>query len=341
MSTIFERMARQGHATHPGDFEDWSRLVKAIPPEQFASAVTRAFEQITPGRYAEHFRPGSRAPEPLDLLSETQRAAVAEALFHTLATAGVSENEVLQAGLSTINPRDMTSSDLASLAIWTRDHHPAALGRVAAAVGAEPDVAFSLLGPDVIVALGKALGPLPMPPHPTASDREAARVATGPRLTVSSIPGEGTSPRGPTSTPEEENADSAAPAENVLPTDGRGPVGVDALTPPPSPLNTEPEWLTSAHPEGSWPTWAQVQPYFRSRWEAREGIEGWVWEDVEPAFQFAYARYRSPEYVGRPFSDVELSLGRDWDSHGSSARWAQVRAYVEDVWTTLQRRPAR
>lgn len=335
MSSIFERMARQGHATHPGDFEDWSRLVEGIPSDQFASATTRSFEQIDPRRYAEHFHPAPGAPGPLDLLSQTQRAAVSEALFQTLAATGVSENEVLRVGLSTMNPHEMTPSDLANLAIWARDHHSAALGRAAAAVAADPDVAFSLLGPDVIVALGKALGPLPMPPHPTASDLEAARVATGPRLTVSSIPGGGTSPGGPASTPNDRSADSPA-------TDEASPsADVGALTPPPSPLNTEPEWLTSAHPEGSWPTWAEVQPYFRSRWEAREGIEGWVWEDVESAFQFAYARYRSPEYVGHPFSDVELSLARDWDSHGSSARWGQVRAYVEDVWTTLQQRSVR
>jgi hypothetical protein len=80
------------------------------------------------------------------------------------------------------------------------------------------------------------------------------------------------------------------------------------------------------------PSWAQVQPAYRATWEQRHAAEGRVWDDVAPAYQFAYAAQRSPSYRGQSFATAESSLRRDWDLHGTSMPWDGVRAYVQEVW---------
>lgn len=342
MDALFERMARGGHVQAPGDFETWTRVVEAVPAERFANATAHALTRVAPQEYAAHFQLGTSDPKPLDRIGQAQWAELGEALIGALSAEGVSDREILDwTGLATINPHEMSPTDLVALAVWMHQQHLGTLARAATTVRGQPDLVTNLLGPEALLALGEILGPLPMPP-PTAEDFEAARTATGPRLSVASEPDEGTLPgagtRGSAPAPGAPQArvggPEGAPAEAETPP---ATTDIGALTPPPSPIPTEPEWLTPAHPVGDWPTWAQAEPHFRSGWERREGIQGQVWEDVAPAYQFAYARYRSSEYVGKSFADVELALRRDWDSHGSSASWDQVRPYVQELWQTVRR----
>jgi hypothetical protein len=339
VTTIFERMARQGHAMEPGDFSAWSALDGSISEGEFAVAVTRALERVGPAGYAGHARPDAPDPMPIDRLGMTQLAGLAAALLQAVGGEGLPPGEIVAgARLSLINPYEMTTTDVENLARWTAEGYPRAFGRAAAGVRTEPNVVAALLGPDLLLALGPLLGPAISAGAPESDPAKFGVAAPEGADAIRST--------GPTIADEATGSDAEAgekpPEVGIGGETGGKPTGmgidVEQLTPPPSPVNTEPPWLTPAHPQADWPTWAHVQPQFRARWETRQGIQGRLWEDVEPAYQFAYARYRSPEYLGHPFPDVEAALQRDWESHGSGASWEQVRPDVEDAWLALQER---
>ncbi len=159
MSTIFERLAMGPERIQQSDVQDWNQMVGSVPPQQFAQASAQAFQQVDPQEYANHVQPGIGGTNPIGNLIPQQQSSLAQGLLGALFNRGVNQQQITQgAGVSTLNPSQMSPSELASLAQWMQQNHPQALGQAASQFQSQPDILSSLMGNKGLLALGASLG---------------------------------------------------------------------------------------------------------------------------------------------------------------------------------------
>jgi hypothetical protein len=77
-------------------------------------------------------------------------------------------------------------------------------------------------------------------------------------------------------------------------------------------------------------------PTYRQDWERRHGAGGPRWEDVEPAYQFAYTNYHDPAYQNLTWTDAEPRLRPAWEMRYPDRPWSRARMYVQDEWDHLR-----
>src|SRR5690242_13766956 len=115
-------------------------MVGSAPPEQFGNAAANAIQQIPAQDYSQHVTPGWGGTDPLGQLPQAQRSGLAGTLIDALMNRGLGTGNIAEgAGLSTLNPGQMSPSDLAGLLQWTQQNHPQALGQVASQYQSQPN----------------------------------------------------------------------------------------------------------------------------------------------------------------------------------------------------------
>jgi hypothetical protein len=70
------------------------------------------------------------------------------------------------------------------------------------------------------------------------------------------------------------------------------------------------------------------------------------WEDVEPAYRYAYEMSRDPRFKGREFADIEADMRSDYlqwaQRHGygfneeDGSGWERLREHVRAAWEQAQ-----
>jgi hypothetical protein len=89
---------------------------------------------------------------------------------------------------------------------------------------------------------------------------------------------------------------------------------------------------TGARPIDVSGEWEDVASRYRMLWQQHYGTTDATWEQVEPIYQYAWETANDPVNRGRPWSDVEAELARDWQSMGQDPDWAAVAGPIRDVW---------
>ncbi len=159
MATVFERLAQGPGAAQQNDYGQWNQMVGSAPPQQFGQAVTQAMQQVPPQEYYQHSQPGVGGTDPFGSLAPQQRSGLAGALIGALTGTGVSQQQIQQgAGVSNLNPQQMSPAELAQVAQWAHQNQPGAFGQVAQQYQQQPSVLGSLLGNKALMATAAMLG---------------------------------------------------------------------------------------------------------------------------------------------------------------------------------------
>jgi len=137
------------------DFDHWTQLVGAAPPEAVQDAMARAARRVDPQEYYEHITPGVRGTDPLGALGGGALSTLASRLLGSLTGGDGADPEQLRQrvpGLHTADPQRMSPREVAGLANYLRQYHPEAFGRAAAQLGREePGLLQQLLGNKLLV----------------------------------------------------------------------------------------------------------------------------------------------------------------------------------------------
>jgi hypothetical protein len=158
VSTVFERLAQGPANGQAADFRDWNEMVGAAPRGQFRRQATEAVQQLDPQEYYRHTQPGVDGTDPLGELAPRQRTGLAQTILSRLRRAGVDPEQVSRdAGVRTVDPRQMSPAELAAVAQWMQRNHPEVLGQAAAQYQDQPDLLSRLLGNKALLAAAAGL----------------------------------------------------------------------------------------------------------------------------------------------------------------------------------------
>jgi hypothetical protein len=75
---------------------------------------------------------------------------------------------------------------------------------------------------------------------------------------------------------------------------------------------------------------------YRERFENTPGrLADRNYDDVRPAYQLGHIASMNPDYLGRPFSEIEPDLQHGWgnDLRARHGDWSTVRPYAEDAYS--------
>lgn len=159
MDQLLSRLAQGPGNLQQNDYNDWNQMVGAAPPEQFGRATYDAIREVDPDEYNRHVTPGADGTDPLGALAPQQRSGLAQTLIGELMRRGMGQQDIAQgAGLSGLNPNNMSPNDLASLLQFVQQKEPKAYGRVAAQYKDQPDILQSLLGNKALMSVAMSIG---------------------------------------------------------------------------------------------------------------------------------------------------------------------------------------
>ncbi len=159
MANFFDRLAAGPNAMQSSDYDMWNQTVGSAPPERFQQAANQAIQQVSPEEYYQHTQPGVGGTNPIGRLPQTQRAGIAESLLSALTGSGMNTNQIQQqANLQTLDPRQMSPQELASLLQYVKQNNPNALSQVATRYQTQPDILHSLLSNKALIGLAIGLG---------------------------------------------------------------------------------------------------------------------------------------------------------------------------------------
>jgi uncharacterized protein (TIGR02271 family) len=95
----------------------------------------------------------------------------------------------------------------------------------------------------------------------------------------------------------------------------------------------------AAHSDARMPTWDEVSPGFRSRWQQSHGNTGGRWEDYEPGYRYGYEMAHDPRYLDRDWNDLEPEFRNDYSEwsrkygyRSEASTWDKVRANAREAW---------
>lgn len=159
MDNLLQRLAGGPSNLQQNDYNDWNQMVGAAPKDQFGRAAYSAIQQVDPQEYADHITPGVGGTDPLGMLNQGQRSGLASTILGELTRRGMGHQDVAQAaGLGSLNPNNMSPTDLAGLLQYTQQNQPKVYGRVAAQYQDQPDMLHSLLGNKALMGLVTGIG---------------------------------------------------------------------------------------------------------------------------------------------------------------------------------------
>ena len=89
---------------------------------------------------------------------------------------------------------------------------------------------------------------------------------------------------------------------------------------------------TGARPMDLTGHWEDVASRYRMLWQQHYGTTDQTWEQMEPIYRYAWQVANNPNYRGRPWSQAEAAVQRDWQAAGRQPSWEQVAGPIRDVW---------
>ena len=159
MTSIIERLAGGPGGLQQQDYQNWNQMVGSVPQGQFGQAVTQAMQQVPQQEYYQHSQPGVGGTDPFGQLQPQQRGGLASSLIGALTGGGLNPQQIMQgAGVSTLDPQQMSPGELAQLSQWTQQNQPQAFGPVAQQYQQQPDILHSLLGNKALMMAAATLG---------------------------------------------------------------------------------------------------------------------------------------------------------------------------------------
>jgi hypothetical protein len=78
--------------------------------------------------------------------------------------------------------------------------------------------------------------------------------------------------------------------------------------------------------------WEDVRSRYEMLFEQHYGTSETTWPRAEPLYRYAWQMANAPDRRGRPWSEVEASLRRDWEAQGREPGWAEAAGPMRDVW---------
>lgn len=159
INNVLERLTGGNTNLQQEDYDTWNEMVGSAPKEKFGRTVYDSIRQVNPDEYAEHVTPGLGGTDPLGSLTSGQRGGLLETIFGELTRRGVSpQEEVRNAGIGSLDPRNVSPDDLAGLLGHLQRDNPKVYGRVAAEYQDKPDILQSLLGNKALMGLVAGIG---------------------------------------------------------------------------------------------------------------------------------------------------------------------------------------
>jgi uncharacterized protein (TIGR02271 family) len=80
-------------------------------------------------------------------------------------------------------------------------------------------------------------------------------------------------------------------------------------------------------------SWKEAMPYYQQEWQRRYGnTPSASWANVEPAYQFGYENYNSPQFQGQSFDQAEPTLRQQWQQTHPNSPWDRVKNDVRNAW---------
>jgi len=161
MSSMFEQLATamSGGGPQQQEVQQWNQGAGSAPADQFGRAVFDAIRQVPQQEYQQHTQPGVGGTDPFGDLQPQQRTDLIGTLLNMVMNRGVSQQQVMEgAGVSTLDPRQMSPEQMASVAQWAQQNHPQAFGYTAAQYQQQPNILTSLLGNKALMTAVASLG---------------------------------------------------------------------------------------------------------------------------------------------------------------------------------------
>jgi hypothetical protein len=115
----------------------------------------------------------------------------------------------------------------------------------------------------------------------------------------------------------------AQEARNILQRNGAYHAGTRSASVP-----TQPATMTGRR-------WEDEMTHYRTNWQQRYSTQGGSWADYEPAYQFGWEAANNPRYRGRPWTEAEPELRREWESRYPNRPWNQVTGTVREAAVTV------
>ena len=141
----------QGNFADPNspDHAGLAAMVSHVPPGVLQQVLGQVAGGMSPQAYAQHMG-GGGGTNPMGGLESAALGMVASAFMSKLTgSGGLSAQDLMSRipGLSTTNPSQMTSGQVAQVAQYTQQNHPDLFGQAAAQVGQQqPGLLGTLLG---------------------------------------------------------------------------------------------------------------------------------------------------------------------------------------------------
>jgi uncharacterized protein (TIGR02271 family) len=96
---------------------------------------------------------------------------------------------------------------------------------------------------------------------------------------------------------------------------------------------------------GSFRSWAEVMPEYRTRWQSRYGGQGGRWEDYEPGYRYGYEMAYDTRYQGKRWDEVESGLRSDYGAWATRSgykaepnAWDRFKEGVREAWDNARGR---
>ena len=89
---------------------------------------------------------------------------------------------------------------------------------------------------------------------------------------------------------------------------------------------------TGARPVDLTSEWTDVASRYEMLFGQHYGTTDLTWDQVEPVYRYAWEAANTTGMRGRPWSEVEADLRRDWDSSPRGFAWDVASGPIRDVW---------
>jgi hypothetical protein len=78
--------------------------------------------------------------------------------------------------------------------------------------------------------------------------------------------------------------------------------------------------------------WEDVISRYEMLWQQHYGTSDATWDQMAPLYRWAWETANTSSLRGRPWSEAEASVRREWEARGAGGAWEDVAGPIQDVW---------